>query len=537
MSRVINNPKRSFIERRIKGPVGFRQFLERAGPTFIKIGQYLALRPDLIPQEYCFELMRLMDEVPPAPWAEAKAILTADLGQAPEVLFAHVNPKPVAAGSLAQTHVAHLLDGTEVALKIQRPDIRARVLRDLKRARLLARLLELSGGSFIVSPREVVQEISRWMLQEIDFKHELANLSRLHRLADDSPSEKIPQPYPELSADRVLTSEYLQGIPFSDILRMLRSDRVAANRKFEDLGINCESLAKNLITACLRQVFRYQFFHADLHPGNLIALPDSIIGFVDFGLCDELDENVREKQVRYLAAVYNGQVDQIYKALTEILIRSDKTDIEAFRRDFTALPLNWTRRDNGDSDTHPVPARRADERSPVAHWMIRVMRLAREHHMKVPARILSMYRALLTAETVANQLSPGVSLRSVGRDFFEDLQLREAVESFEPDNVKTILVNELSLVRDAPGSLHQILSEVADGRFTLNVNVSEAPSVKRGHDRRARLLVTAILAVGVAVLLSIPNLPVLMGVSVSWPLTGFLLLLYLWALIQWRRLR
>lgn len=144
----------SFIGRRFGGPAGFRKKLQRLGPIFIKLGQFLALRPDLLPQEYCDELMGLFDRVSPFSPQEAFAILREDVGREPTELFAHLNPRPIAAGSLAQTHVARTKDGIEVAVKIQRPNIRAMVLRDLGRARSIARVLKLSGASLIVSPDE-----------------------------------------------------------------------------------------------------------------------------------------------------------------------------------------------------------------------------------------------------------------------------------------------------------------------------------------------------------------------------------------------
>jgi ubiquinone biosynthesis protein len=323
--------KDSFIGRRFGGPAGFKKKLERLGPIFIKLGQFLALRPDLVPQEYCDELMGLFDRVPPFPPQEAFAILKADLGRDPTDLFAHLNPRPIAAGSLAQTHVARTKDGIEVAIKIQRPNIKAMVLRDLGRARSIARALKLSGASLIVSPDEVVEELTAWMMQEIDFEHELNNLTRLYDLSRSSPFVKIPEPFPHLSGPRVVTCEYLTGIPISELLSEQRDTQTETPPE-----INLDRIAENLISASLNQIFRYQFFHADLHPGNLFALPGDLIGFVDFGLCSELDEAVRAGQMRYLSAVYSGDVNRMFKALSEVLIPGEETDMEAFRAEFTA---------------------------------------------------------------------------------------------------------------------------------------------------------------------------------------------------------
>ncbi len=531
MSATPQDGQRTLAGRLVKGPVGFREMLQRLGPTFIKIGQFLALRPDLVPQEYCDELMHLLDQVPPFQWAQARAILREELGQEPEEIFAYINPRPIAAGSLAQAHFARLKNGEPVAVKIQRPDIRARVDRDLRRARLIAQLLQVSNVGLFASPREIVQEVSSWMMEELDFKRELANMSRLYRLTAGSPYEVVPKPYPDLSSSRVLTAEYLRGVPVSEILVSINSGLRAETERVDRLGIDWDYFAANLVRATLRQMFDYQFFHADLHPGNLLVLPGEGIGYVDFGLCDSLDETVRKEQLRYMAAIYNNDIEQMFRTMTDLLIPSDATDVEAFRKDFMAETRTmFVRRQESEQGE-------GAERSPVAQWLIGIMRAARQHGYSIPTRILSMYRALLTAETVATRLSTRVNLRSVGREFFEELAVNDALRSLDPNSWRPVLLSVLSLWRDAPGQVQQLLSEMSEGSFTLRVNVTEAPKVNRARNRRARLLATTILSVGVALLLVRPQPPTPLGISLTWLLAAALALLYLLTYIQWRRLR
>ena len=274
--------KPTLTERLIGGPEGLRRLLERLGPTFIKLGQFLALRPDLIPREYTDELLRLLDDVEPFAWTDAVTIIEQDLGD-PTKLFRSINPRPIAAGSIAQVHLAELFDGTRVAIKILRPGIADRVRVDLRRARVIARLLRLAKVDLISSPRELVAELESWLLREIDLRNELNHITRLRRLTRKSTTEVIPKAYPEFSSSRVLTTEYIQGIPLIEILRALSSGEREISRRGWD--IDTEALAKNLLEATLRQMFRYRFFHADVHPGNLFALPNNTIGYVYFGLC------------------------------------------------------------------------------------------------------------------------------------------------------------------------------------------------------------------------------------------------------------
>ncbi len=536
MTEAIKNSRRSLVERFINGPVGFRRRLERLGPTFIKIGQFLALRPDLIPQEYCDELMLLMDRVPPFSWEYAREILREDLGGEPNEIFAYINPRPVAAGSLAQTHIARLKEGTEVAVKIQRPDIQSKIERDLNRARRLARWLEMSGTPLIVSPRELVEELARWLIQEIDFNHEMKNLTRLYDLAASNRFQKIPRPFPAFSTSRVLTSEYLRGLPLSELLLTLRADGSNNEEQDDVLGIDRDRLATNLLWSSLVQIFRYQFFHADLHPGNLIALPEDVIGFVDFGLCDELDESVRKRQMRYLSAVYSGDANRMFNALTDILIPSEETDIDAFRAEFMTEISPYINQTRNERSSYDYPGNETD-RSPTAQSLVGVLRAARRHKLHVPVKVLSMYRALLTAETVAHKLGTRVDLRSVGREFFSNLQLEEALHEADPETLESTFLSMVSLLKDSPGQIHQLLTELSEGRFEIKVTVSESPKVRRIRNQRLRLLITSILAIAIALLLTVPALPTPFGVSLRWPLWTTLILLYVWIILQWRRLR
>jgi ubiquinone biosynthesis protein len=472
-------------------------------------------------------MMELFDRVPPFPWEQAKDILRRELGRDLSRAFDYIDPEPVAAGSLAQTHYARLRDGSEVAIKIQRPGIRETVMRDLRRARLLVRVLEASGTSFVLSPRAVLDEVSSWLLQELDFSREIANLSRLYQLTANDPAQKVPIPYAELSTSKVLVTEFIRGVPFTDILRMLRANPRAARGRLRAQGVNPQRLGANLLYSCLTQIFRYQFFHADLHPGNLFALPGSAIGFVDFGLCDELDPVVRERQLRYLHAVYTDNAEMMLRALMEILVPGERADVDGFRRDFLEHTSAWQReRDFGDSHRR--------RRSPTSDWLINVMRAARMHDLRVPARVLSMYRALLAAEAVAMQLGRA-DLQAIGRRFFTSIQKDEILKALDLKNLPPVLLSLLNLARQSPGQLEQILSELADGRFSINTVSTESPRTQRARDRRTRIVVSAILSVGMALLLTTPNLPVIAGVSAAWPVGFALAMLYLTIALGLRR--
>lgn len=516
----------SLKDRMIGGPEGFRKSLEQLGPTFIKIGQFLALRPDIISQEYSDELLHLLDDVEPCSWSDVRAIIQQDLGP-PEQLFRIINPKPLAAGSIAQVHVASLNDGTRVAIKVLRPGIAERIQKDLRRARVFARALRVAHFELIASPDEVINELQEWFAQEIDFNNELRNMVRLRDLTSESRIQVIPRPYPELSTGRVLTAEYIQGVPMTDLLRLLDRNGERGIRRL-GLPVSVDELAQNLLRTTLHQMFRYQFFHADVHPGNLIVVSTGAIGYVDFGLCAGLDENVRREQVRYLSAVYERNVPRMFQALLDVLNAREDADLEGFRSDFAAESQKWLSR---------VDAVAEDVRSPIAQWLINIMRAARRNGFEFPVQLLAMYRTLLTVETLAHRLAPGVSLRSVGSDFFVSLQIDDAIRSFSRESLSAEVPRLLALLRESPGQISQLLSDLADGNFTLRLHLTDSNRTRREKNRRAQLVAGAIISVGLSVLIAVRDLPSVGSVSLRPILLAVLVAVYISLWIQWRQMR
>ncbi|MGE3913609.1 MAG: ABC1 kinase family protein [Chloroflexota bacterium] len=524
-------PRRTLAGRLIGGPAGFRRLLERLGPTWVKLGQYLALQPDLISMEYAQELMGLFDRVAAAPWEVARQVIREDLGAYPEEVFASIDPVPIGSGAVAQTYRAQLRDGTDVAVKVQRPTVRAQVQRDLGRIRVLVHLLAAAGIIRAVSPSDLADELRGWMLDEIDFRHSLANVTVLYRETADSPIERIPEPFPAFCGPRVETTELMLGIPLSAVLAYQRGE-TAGPWAATIAQIDREAIAENLLTATLRQIFRYRFFHADVHPGNLFVFEDSTIGYVDFGLCVAWDGTMRERLLRYLDAVYRSDVEQMYRAASEILIPSEETDMTAFRTEFFAESWRWMSRLRASSETRTGPAS-DDEQSPIAQWMIAIMQAARRNGLRVPSVVVSIYRALLVAESVAHQLEATADLRSVGRRFFARLRTEELYRSLDPSNLQQVALSAVQLQRDGPGQTRQLLANLVDGSFTVTVHTFEAPRVRRAWNRRLRMVVTAALSLGVTILLTRPDLPSELTVF----LTIVLAALYLTIAVLWIRLR
>lgn len=535
--RKLNERRRN--ERRLKvirggassRPQRLRDLLVRLGPLFVKIGQFLALRPDILPQEYCDELLQLVDQSPAESWETVHAILTSELGAAPETIFRTIRHRPLAAGSIAQVHLARLRNGRTVAVKVQRPDLEQRIDKDLRRVRWIMRVVDWSGISPFATPDEVVAELQRWLRQELDFTRELRNQQRMYDATTRDDIVRVPRPYAHLSTARVLTGEYLPGLPFSKVLRHMREGSESVLERYQlDTGI----LAERLIETALDQAFRLRFFHADMHPGNLIAMRDNVIGLVDFGLTDVLDSNVERRQFDFLSSIYNDDVNGMYRAVSQILVDGPGTNHDAFRRDF----FNETNRFVAQKGDAGRDGRMPGEgRSYIADYMVAVVRLARVHDMHLPTSVLSLYRTLLASESVANQLRSDANLGSVGRGFFRGQQFDKTLAGFEPQSLINWLMQLNDLVRTGPRHAQQLLSDLAEGRFVLSVRSQESEQSRRAGSQRARMISLAVVSVALAMLLSGRGGTTIAGV----PLAPFLWVAFVADLaamfLIWRRLK
>ena len=528
-SRVNQKSERSPLEDSAgPGPERFVRLLVRLGPTFIKIGQFLALRPDILPAAYCDELLRLVDRAPSTSWDVIRETIQAELGTEPEDLFLKISPRPLAAGSIAQVHLAETWEGEQIAIKVQRPDLPAQIKRDLRKIRWLAGFLKVSGIAPFISPTELVEELERWLKQELDFTRELSNHTRMYEEMASEKRVRIPRPYAEFSSSRVISTEYLKGLPFSDLIRYARRGDF---EQIERDGLDRDLLAERLIETSLDQIFRLRFFHADLHPGNLIAMSDNVIGLVDFGLTDVLDPTVQEVQSDYLGALYNNDIHGMYRAISQIFVPGKTTDREAFRRDFFAETSRWL------SSLEDRSAN-GDQRSPTASYMITLMQLARVHEMRPPTSVLSMYRTLLTSESVAYHLRTRANLRDVGRQFFNNLQLERLISTYYPVPVMSRLMQLSELARSGPGNIHQLLSDLSEGRFVLSVQSTESEQTRGYANKRARLLALAITSMTLALLLTFTAGRKGEWESVINSILWFLLFsVFAWMAILWRRLR
>ncbi|MEA1927244.1 MAG: AarF/UbiB family protein, partial [Candidatus Auribacterota bacterium] len=313
--RKISRKRREVVET-LTGPERFRLALEELGPTFVKLGQVLSTRPDLIPLAFIEELTKLQDEVPPFPYSEVREIIQAETGKFPEELFESFVESPLAAASIGQVHRARLKDGTDVVVKVQRPRIKKTIEIDLEIMLHLTGLMERHLEELqVIRPSRIVEEFARTLEEEIDYTVELSHIERFARQFEEDDTIRVPRAYRELSTERILTMEDIHGIKGSDFNTLKREDY--------DLPL----LAERGADLIMKQIFVYGFFHGDPHPGNIFFLPGNIICYIDFGMMGRISRSEREDFADMLMAV----VQRNDRKMVEAMLKLTDYDIEPDR--------------------------------------------------------------------------------------------------------------------------------------------------------------------------------------------------------------
>ena len=478
-------------------PERLRMLCEALGPTFIKFGQLLSTRPDLLPPEYLTELAHLQDRAPQEDFSIIRAILQEELSLPLSDLFTDVEPAPLAAASIAQVHRAILTTGQEVVVKVQRPRISQTITGDLELLRDLARLAERYLPELRpLHPSGVVEEFARTIARELDFRHELQNLERCAKNFADDPTVYIPAAYPALTTSRVLTMGYVQGLKIS-----MREELLLA-------GLDPKVVAVNGANALLKQIFRHGFFQGDPHPGNLRVLAGNVIAILDYGMFGTIDAETREHLALLLLGVANRDADKIVRALVELEVMTPDRDRRHLRREIATLV-----------DTYlAVPLDALN----VSALLQEVLRMVRQHGLQVPPDFLLLLRALGTAESIGRELDPAFTIMQHLQPFAEQLVL----ERYDPRYLLRKLGHTTEGIEELlvllPTALAQIMQKLRRGELHLGLEVQQLDRLIREFDTASNRLTLAIILaasiIGSALIMQTQMPPVLMG----YPLFGML---------------
>ncbi|WP_282942141.1 AarF/ABC1/UbiB kinase family protein [Paenibacillus sp. RC67] len=453
-----------------------RFFLEELGPTFVKIGQIASTRPDLLPADIIEELIKLQDQVPPIPMEQVLQVIENELGEPLNKIFAEFQETPMAAASIGQVHLARLHSGERVAVKIQRPNIRAVIETDLEILGNLSRLAEHRltwAAKYQVS--DMVYELSQSLRAELDYMNEGRNAERMSKPFLRDPHVRFPVIYWDYTSGNVLTMDYLIGVKTTD------SDAL------EELGYERKLIAERIARLVFQQIFGEGFFHADPHPGNIIILPDQVIGLIDFGMVGKLTPMIKYHFGSLVIALRRNSTEGVIKAINGIGIIPDDVDMDTLRNDIDELREKY----------YDVPLSRLR----LGETVTDLLGVAYEHRIRIPSDLTLLGKTLLTLEGVVTSLDPSFSIVSVAEPFGRKL----FAERFSPRNLAGnawTQFNEYSeLLLEIPSKLRELFGMLKKGKFHLDISVSELDTLMKKMDRISNRLSFSIVLLSFSIIM------------------------------------
>jgi ubiquinone biosynthesis protein len=431
-------------------PERFRAMLEDLGGSFIKLGQVLSLQPDLVPPAYCDQLFDLLDRVPPFDFIDVQKTFLEDLGRTPEELFDEFDPRAFASASIGQVHRARI-SGREVAVKIQRPDARRDFGGDINLMRLAVSLIERFRFERLYAFRVPINEFIAWTADELDYRTEARYMSEASRNADDSSLARIPQIFEDLSTSRILTTEYLEATTLLEYLRSIERNDPAIGYRLSRNGFDPNRFADNVITNFLGDVFRHGLFHADLHPANLLILPDNVVGYVDFGISGIISEYGRAHVLKMIQALASQDIDDLFDGLLLISEVTDSSDVERFRTGLDRLANSWFAIEHGVSKL----------KTSYTVIMLDLLRLSRECSLPPHEEVVRYLRSVITAEGLIGRFAPdydvSAGLERLSKDHLERHALADTLSA---DRLIENWIAASRLLRDGSSRLDSLLERL-----------------------------------------------------------------------------
>ena len=472
-----------------------RMALEELGPTFIKMGQILSTRPDLLPVEFIRELPKLQDNVPPFLFTDVKKIIEKELKKPIEEIFSHFDEHPLAAASIGQVHHARTLDGEDVAVKVQRPNIYKTIEVDLEIMLHLATLMErhLEGWE-VHRPTKIVEEFARTLEKELDYSLEASYMERFAMQFVSEQTVYVPKVYRESSTSKVLTMEYIGGVKGSDI-KLLEKD-----------GLDRREIARRGFDLIMKQIVVHGFFHADPHPGNIFILPGNVICYLDFGMMGRIERQSREDFANLVMGIVRRDEAKTMDALLRLTVFDEQPDRRLLGRDVAEF-----------IDQHFYRSLKELE---LGKLLNQLLEMVARHRLRVPPDLFLMIKALSTVEGLGSILDPDFDAIKQAAPFVRRVQMNRLNPRRIAGDIMDSGAEVIHLLKEVPGELREILSQAKQGKVKIEFEHRGLEPMLSTHDRISNRLAFAVV---LASLIIGSSLIVLSGIPPKWygiPLIG-----------------
>lgn len=479
-----------------------RKMLEELGPTFVKLGQVMATRPDLIPLDLVTELRKLQDKVKPFDTEGIAELVSEELGKPVSEVFKEFNGKPLAAASIAQVHRATLLDGREVVLKIQRPNLKRVIETDLAILKWLADAAEENIPELRrYSPVGLVDEFEKSLTKEIDFETEAYHIRRFAKNFEGDPDIYVPEVYDEWSTSKVLCEEFIDGLPLNSpkILEWSEEER--------------RSLAQAGIRVILEQALVHGFFHGDPHPGNIFVLPDKRIVMIDYGMMGILDQERIDDLLTFLVGILTKDLDKLIRLFYKLELIGEETDIRSLRREIDDLISRFESVDLADLN--------------IGRYLNQVFEVVVRHDVQIPSDLLMVGKALATIEGVGRDLYPELNTLEEIRPIILKIYLGRLTDpSYYSRTPRRITEDLLYLLETGPRDLRLTLRKLREGEFKTKLELVGLEKTRRSQaqatNRLALAVVNAAVFLGSVYLFGQPTQPEILAYVGEIPLNALI---------------
>jgi ubiquinone biosynthesis protein len=470
--QVVEFESASFIgEDRSEAAVRFRNVLEDLGPTFVKLGQILSTRPDIVPPEFMEELKSLQDRVPATPFESVKEQIEDSLGESLEELFKDFSEKPLAAASIGQVHRATTNEGDTVVVKVQRPGIEAKIRSDLDILFGLGRVLEATVKEFeLYSPTAIVREFEKALLSELDFTSEARNIEEFGRNFEEVVEVSVPKVYRELTNERILTLEFIEADKLSDV---------------EAGSERAQRVLDNLLDAMVKMVMHDGFFHGDPHPGNILVDADANLIFIDFGLVGRLSGAQQDDLILLIISVLTGDVEGISRVLLRMGRPVGRVNLRAFKADIVEIRDRYLLSNLSDID--------------VSKFVQECTSAAQRHRIQLNPNYAILTKVAATVEGIMRALKPDLDIMAVGMPYARDLAKRRFSAKKVTQGLMQGAMGLSGFLTQIPQQLEQVVMDLEGGNLTVAVKNPSLDEVGKHLNTLGTRLFLGIISSGLAI--------------------------------------
>ncbi len=505
-------------------PTQVREILEQLGPTFIKIGQLLGTRPDLVQPEFLLEFKKLYDQTIPTPVDAVRRLVEHELQQPIERVFSSFEPRALASASIGQVHRARLKTGEDVVVKVQHPGIESAMQTDFRILERLARFMErVFAKSRVWQPTDHLEELRAMIDKELDYRTEARALIRVARNFQDLPEVVIPRVFLEHTTRRVLVMEYIHGHKIEEVGpdAPARTDtkgrpRPASNRP--EVDADGPLIARRITHAMAKQIFVDRFFHADPSPGNVLIMEDGAIAFLDWGAVGSVTRRRSRTIFSLISTLSRGDVEGVGRNIIDLCDVRGEVDLKTFHTDIEKLLDYYEKEDASVADPAVIEM---------------IIHIANEHNMLLPPDFMLITRALYQFEGMCRTVDPEYELVTVLRPYVANV-MKEVM--YGPDRqrelVSTLVTDYGDLLQTLPGRIANIVRKIEKDELTIKYQMTGLADVKKANAKNIRLLsfsiITAAALLGLGVVLTTGNIQL---IGSYFFLTAFLVTLWLLVIV------